>query len=264
MRVVDHPLRLAAGRTPRELVILGTGILILYRAVRLHDTSWDFVAVATVTALFAARFFAARVAALALCVGALALHAAALAHHTPLRPLLPGLAQFGAGAVLLVSRDLRARFDDAGRGFGPLRNFWRDLPIADRRSLTRVVCAGAATASLLHYASDVALAWAHGAAAYQPPALVGVLVWVALASAGLLLLGRTAGLIGAAAVSAGALVVLVPYASAARFAADGAEKTVPGWLIPSSGFVLVAIPCAALTLAFTLPWLVRLTRRARA
>src|SRR5262245_30039557 len=153
MRFVDTPLRRAAGRTPRELLIIGTGVLMVARSIATHDTSWQGPAVALVTAAFAMRFFAARVAAMAVCVSALALGAAWIVDpRLHVAVIAPAIAQFALGLVILASRDLRARFDDDGRGLGPVRNFWRDVPAADRRSIVHVVCAGAATASVLYFA----------------------------------------------------------------------------------------------------------------
>jgi hypothetical protein len=261
MRFVDSPIRRAFGRTPRELLVLVTGVLMVAHSIRSHDTSWNGPVTALVTVLFAARVFAARVAALALCVAALALCAAhAIDPAERAADMAPAIAQFGLGILVLASRDLRARFDDTGRGLGPVRNFWRDLPAGDRRSIARVVCAGAATASLLHHASHGAASWG---APYTPPGWLGALVVLACAGGALLVAGRALGLVIAAGFGAAALAYLVPIAQLARAARAGAAGPGdPDWLRVSGSYVDVACLCAAATLAFSLPWLVRLARRA--
>src|SRR5215471_18172495 len=114
MRYVDDPVPYVR-RTPRELLILTVGVLMVARSIHDHDTSWNGPVTALVTVLFAARFFAARVAGLALCVSALALCAALVLEPGQQAALYgPAAAQFAIGFVLLASRDLRARFDDGG------------------------------------------------------------------------------------------------------------------------------------------------------
>jgi hypothetical protein len=261
MRFVDAPIRRAWGRTPRELLVLATGVLMVAQSIRTHDTSWNGPVTALVTILFAARVFAARVAAMSLCIAALALCAAHMIDPGENAfDMAAPLAQFGIGALLLASNDLRARFDDGGRGVGPLRNFWRELPTADRRSIARVVCAGAATAALLHHAGHAASLWG---APYTPPGWILALVIVACAGGALLLAGRALGLVIAAGFGGAALAYLVPIARAAYGARAGhALPGDPDWLRVSGGYVMVAVVCAAATLAFTLPWLARLAKRA--
>jgi hypothetical protein len=261
MRYVDAPIRRALGRTPRELLLLATGALMVVHSFQVHDTSWNAPVTAIVTAMFAARFFAARVAGLALCTGALALCATGVIDpQEHVRALAPAIAQFAAGFVLLASRDLRARFDDGGRGLGPLRNFWRDIPTADRRSIARVVCAGTATAALLHHASHGAAAWGPP---FVPPGWLFELVLLASLGGVLLIAGRGAGFVVAAAFSALALAKLAPLWHDARAARGGVpDAHLAEWLRISGSFVVVATVTAAATLAFTLPWLARLARRA--
>ena len=260
MRFVDTPIRRAFGRTPRELLVLTTGVLMVAHSIRTHDTSWNGPVTALVTVLFAARVFAARVAALALCVAALALCAAHVIDPAErAADMAPAIAQFGLGILVLASRDLRARFDDAGRGVGPLRNYWRELPVADRRSIARVVCAGAATAALLHHAAHGAASWG---APYAPPAWLGALVMVACVGGALLFAGRALGLVIAAAFAIAALAYLVPLAELGRAARAGtAADDVPAWLRVSGSYVDVACVAAAATLGFALPWLGRLIKR---
>jgi hypothetical protein len=251
MRYVDDPVPYVR-RTPREFLLLTVGVLMIARSIQDHDTSWNGPVTALVTILFAARFFAARVAGLALCVSALALCAAlALEPGTRLDAYGYAIVQFGLGALIFASRDLRARFDDGGRGLG-LRNYWRDVPAADRRSIVRVVCFGAATAALLHHGAHAAAGWG---APYLPPAWPQTLVLIAIAAGLLLLAGRAAGF--AVAAVFGALVVArtLPLWHAAR-AADAGD-----WLSISGGHVVMACVCGAATVAATLPWLWRLARR---
>ena len=250
MRYVDAPVPYLR-RTPRELLVITVGVLMVARSIREHDTSWNGPVTAIVTALFAARFFAARVAGLALCVSALALCAAlALEPGQELAYYGPAMAQFALGFAVLASRDLRARFDDHGRGLG-LRAYWRDVPAADRRSIVRVVCLGAATAACLHHAQHGVAAWG-----YTPPAWPRALVLIAIASGLLLVLGRAAGFAVAAAFGALVVARTIPLWHAAR-AADGTS-----WLTPAGGHVVVACVCGAATVAATLPWLGRLAQRA--
>jgi hypothetical protein len=256
MRYVDDPVPYVR-RTPRELLILTVGVLMVARSIRDHDTSWNAPVTALVTILFAARFFAARVAGLALCVSALALCAAlALEPQEHIALWGPAAAQFGIGALLLASRDLRTRFDDTGHGLG-LRTYWRDVPTADRRSIVRVVCVASATAALLHHAAHGAAAWG---APYLPPAWPQTLVLIAIAGGLLLVLGRAAGFVVAAAFGVLVLVRTLPLWHAAR--AAGGPDSPADWLYVSGGHVVMACVCAAATVAATLPWLGRLARRA--
>jgi hypothetical protein len=252
MRYVDDPVPYVR-RTPRELLILTVGVLMVVRSIREHDTSWNGPVTALVTILFAARFFAARVAGLALCVSALALCCAlALEPGQQFAYYGQALGQFAIGALLLASRDLRARFDDDGRGLG-LRTYWRDVPAADRRSIVRVVCLGAATAALLHHAQHGAAAWG---APYLPPAWPETLVLIAIASGLLLLAGRAAGFAVAAVFGSLVVAKTLPLWHDARAAANA------DWLYASGGHVVMACVCGAATVAATLPWLWRLARRA--
>jgi hypothetical protein len=259
MRKVDAPIPRLYGRTPRELLIVVTGVLMLAHCVSAGDTSGNGPAIAIVTLAFATRFFAARVAAMALCVSALAL---ALAHVIDPRQhaldMAPHLVQFSLGALVLASRDLRARFDDGGRGVGRFRNFWRDVPPADRRSIARVTCAGAATASLLHHAHHAAALWSE---IYAPPWTPVALVALAGVAGALLIAGRSLGLVLGAAFAGLTIALYAPRMHEARFAMAGAEKTVARWLDPGGGYVLVAVPAAAITLALTAPWLARLAKK---
>lgn len=259
MRLVDDPIRRAFGRTPRELLIITVGVLMVVTSIRTHDTSWNGPVTALVTIAFATRFFAARVAALALCVAALALCTPhwvdPQAHVLDLAPLA---GQFALGALLLMSRDLRARFDDTGRGIGPLRNFWRDVPERDRRSIARAICAGAATAAILHHGVHAA-SW--NDSQFTAPWWMTGLVVVAIVAGLLLLAGRAAGFVVAAGFAIATLALLVPRWVEADHAIHGYEKTVHWWLIASGAYVKCAIPAAAVTLLTTLPWLGRLARR---
>lgn len=151
MRFLDTPVRLAAGRTPRELLLLGNGVACIASAILHEDHSWNIYAYAAATALFAIRFFAARVLYLSWCVAAFALQAANAMRPGGFDAVWPTLVAILLCALALSGADLVRRFDDEGRGLGPWRNYWRDLSHGQRRHIAWGMHLVGATGGLLHH-----------------------------------------------------------------------------------------------------------------
>jgi hypothetical protein len=131
MKIIDTPIRWLAGRTAREVLLIGAGVAVTAVEARRPDLNlWHLTFYAGMTIAFAVRFFAARALWVATLVSALGL---TLVHEwiggvwtSP--DLTWRLASFGAALLLLCSRDLRERFDRAESGTGWRTNRWRELP----------------------------------------------------------------------------------------------------------------------------------------
>ncbi len=259
MRILDAPVRLAAGRTVRELVLIGSGITSIAVAMRVGDRSWNVYVYALTTALFAARFFAARVLYLSMCVGALALQlSCALMPSVTLADKAPVLLQILVLGLLLSGPDLLRRFDDTGRGLGPLRNFWGDLSVAQRRHLAWGMHLVGATGGLLHHMAYNADRWGHAP------------MWLDLAVAGcavvglLYLSGRA--LAAPAAVALGGALVwhLAPHLGDAVTMLRGRplDHPMPLEHAVSAHYTIGAAVCAGAAAAIALPWTYRWLRLA--
>lgn len=260
MKVLDTPLGFAAGRTLRELILIGHGVALVVTAIAVGDRTWNVYAYAGVTALFALRCFAGRVIYLSLCVAAMALQVSGLllAHVTLADQAVTILSILGV-SLLLVGGDLIRRFDDEGRGLGPVRNFWRELSVGQRRHLAWGMHLVATTGGLLHHT------W-YNLEASRIPVPAWLYAGVAAASGvGLLYLWGRA-IAAPAAVALGAAVVwrLAPHVDAAWQILD---RRYPGEPVPpevmfSAHHAIIATACAAATALVALPWAFRWARLA--
>jgi hypothetical protein len=263
MGFLDHELRWAAGRTPRELVIIGGGLGIIV-ADLLRPGPPDvgnLIVYVAATALFALRFFAARAAAVASCIGAIVqqwpyLRLGEITTETA--ALLPLF-----GIAVLACEDLVDRYERAPSRISWLPNPWAGFTAAETRALRWASYAAGALAGLLDHTLQIVRAHADMLMLPAPwwpriamLALVGALV--------LLCLGRA---IGALVVWATAVVVVVQVAPLAWQAEAllGPLRAGPGALALEYhgaahylGPVLLLATIAAL---ITTPAVVRLLRR---
>lgn len=205
MRWHDRPLP-RLGRSPRELLVIGVAVASAVRFARSDPGGAVMFAIAAVA--FGARFFAARVIATGIAIAAVAVHvSAAVTPRVPLRPELLGIAYFLTAILVLGAPALVAAFDDAPSRGRFLRNFWRDLPRPDRRSLARVAYGVGTTGAMAYYHHH------------------GIVVAIAAACGVLLVAGRA---VAALVATLGAAVLLalawhqVPLAIAAGFTAVSA------------------------------------------
>ncbi len=260
---LDHELRWAAGRTLRELVIVGGGLgIIVAELLRpgAPDTGNLIVYVAA-TALFALRFFAARAAAVASCIGAIVQQwpYLRLGEVTPeTAALLPLL-----GIAVLASSDLVDRYERAPSRISSLPNPWAGFTAAETRSLRWASYAAGALSGLLDH--TLAIVRSHAAMFDQPapwwPRITMLMLVFALA---LLCLGRA---VGALVVWLTALVVMVMVAPLAweSEALLGPLRAGPGALpIIYSGAAVYLSPVlllATVAALITTPAVLRLLRR---
>ena len=260
MRILDAPVRLAAGRTVRELVLIGSGVASIAVAIHLGDKSWNVYVYALTTALFAGRFFAARVLYLSMCVGALALQlSCALMPSVTLADKAPVLIQILGLCLLLSGKDLLRRFDDTGRGLGPLRNFWGDLSVGQRRHLAWGMHLVGATGGLLHHMAYNVHNWGSATPLWLDLAVAGC------AAVGLLYLSGRA-IAAPAAVALGVALVwhLAPRLEDSFTMLEGrpVDHPVPIEHIVSAHYTIGAAVCAAAAAAIALPWTYRWLRLA--
>ncbi len=139
MMHVDTPLRSLLGRTPREAILIAGGLAICaLEAARPTPSPWNLGVFGAGTALFAARFFAARVVAIGVLLSAIAAQLSGLRYGVGWTDssLHWGTYPMAAGVLLLMSRDLQARFDFGASGPGWRLNRWRELPRAHWRAST--------------------------------------------------------------------------------------------------------------------------------
>jgi hypothetical protein len=258
MRALDTPIRLAAGRTFREILLIGQGVVSVGVAISRGDHSYNVYSYAAVTLLFALRFFAGRVVYLSLCVGALALQLSCLMlSNVSFADSWPAILGILVIALLLSGPDLVRRFDDEGRGLGPWRNYWRDLSMAQRRHIAWGMHFVGATGGLLHHT------WYN-----LEESRIAVPTWLYVGVAAcsvigfLYLWGRA--LAAPAAVALGGLVMwkLAPHLDAAWNLVHGraAGEPVPIEVAYSAHYVLSGFLCAAAMAALALPWAVRWLR----
>lgn len=246
MKGLDTSVRLAAGRTVRELMLIGAGAASIVAAVSMGDRSWNIYAYAATTLLFAIRFFAARVLYLSTCVGALALQLSIWARPgVTFEHQAPVLLQILALCLLLSGGDLLRRFDDHGRGLGPLRNFWRDLSVGQRRHLAWGMHLVGTVGGLLHHTI-----YNLERARLPVPAWLFVAI-AACAAVGLLYLAGRA-IAAPAAVVVGAVL-------AWQLRPQDVRAPELAW---TPQYATTACVCAALTAAVALPWAWRWLRLA--
>lgn len=239
MRILDTPIGPLAGRTLRELLILGFGVAVcVFEVARPDPNLWHLTFYVGAALLFAARFYAARVLFVGFLLTALALTVfggRSFQGFTLHRELwvLGGL----VGCLLLLcSRDLRARFDRGPSGRGWRRNLWRDLP----RVHWVLSCWVGYLLGLL--GNLVLLPWlaAGNLAAATWPALVLAGVYAAVI---LLLLGRSVAFLVATVTGAMALAFVWPQVGAAE-----AYLRDP-FLVPAAGIFAWQQPAFALPAA---------------
>lgn len=258
MKGLDTPLRFAAGRTVRELILIGSGVASIGAAIGHGDRSWNIYCYAAVTALFAMRFFAARVLYLSMCVGALALQlSCVLRADLSLGDRAAVLLQILGLSALLCGPDLLRRFDDTGRGLGPLRNFWRELTVGQRRHLAWGMHLVGATGGVLHhmvYNLQVG---------YQP---VPVWLYVAIAACfvvGMLYLaGRAIAAPLAVAVGGAIAWRIAPHVGDAIHNLRGSPRVMAPEYAWSVHYTVTACALAIATAAVALPWAWRWLRLA--
>ena len=258
MRALDTPIRFAFGRTFREILLIGQGVVSVGVAMSRGDHSYNVYSYAAVTVLFALRFFAGRVVYLSLCVGALALQLSCLMlRGVSFADNWPALLGILVIALLLTGPDLVRRFDDEGRGLGLWRNYWRDLSVAQRRHIAWGMHFVGATGGLLHHT------W-YNLEESRLPVPTWLYLGVAACSAvGFLYLWGRA-LAAPAAVVLGGLVMwkLAPHLDAAwnLVRARPAGEVVPIEVAYSAHYVLTGFVCAAAMVALALPWAARWLR----
>lgn len=261
MTLLDRELLL--GRTARELVVIAGGLgVTVFELVRPGAVDGPNLAVYVLaTALFAARFYAARAAAVAACVGALAqqwphLRTGDVTWETlGLLPL--------AGIAVLASADLVARFERAPSRVRWLPNLWADFSAAETRTLRLSAYAAGALAGLLDHITEQ-LRHTPDAAAWPRPGMLALTLALALLCA-----GRAVGLLVVWLVSLAVTVLLAPrlHASESVLAGLGLPAladpglALPASLAPAAHYLLPAALLAALALALTTPPALRLLRR---
>lgn len=261
MTLLDREVLL--GRTVRELVVLTGGLAItVFELVRPGQPDWPNLAVYVLaTALFAARFYAARAAAVAACIGAIAqqwphLRAGEVTWETlGLLPL--------AGIAVLASSDLVARFDRAPSHVRWLPNLWAAFSAAETRTIRWSAYAAGALAGLLDHITEQ-IRWTPDAAAWPRTSMIALSVALLLLCA-----GRALGLLAVWVVSLFVVLNVGPLVPAAEstLAAWGLPAlAAPGLVLPASiaaaaTYLLPAALLAALAAALTTPYALRLLRR---
>ncbi|PCC71329.1 hypothetical protein SAMN02745121_00868 [Nannocystis exedens] len=249
------------GRTPRELVcILGGLAIITFEVLPPEPIDWPNLAVyVAATLAFAVRFYAARAAAVATCLGAVVqqwphLRFGEVDWET--LGLLPLLA-----FVLLASSDLVERFERAPSRVRWLPNLWAGFTAAQTRILRWSAYAAGALAGLLDHITEQAVqdaGWARGG-------MIALTVSLLLLCA-----GRAVALLLLWATSLVVAVHVVPLVlpAEATLALSGVESFAPAGTPPLpaeiAGADLYILPAAALAgvaLALTTPTVVRLLRR---
>jgi hypothetical protein len=242
-------------RTPREIILIVHGLGCAVWAHHLGDTSWNIYAYLGATALFAARFFAGRVLYLSMLIGALALQLSCVLHpRIDLVERAPVLLQILALMFLLCGKELVRIFDDEGRGIGPIRNFWRELSVGQRRHVAWGIHLVGATGGLLHHMS--------------PRAATATWVYVAIAATfavGFLYVWGRAIAAPAAVVVGGAIAwKLAPWVEPAVTLLRGKPLAHPVarevWHAPH--YVPGAFLLAAAAAIIAIPWTVRWARLA--
>lgn len=260
MGFLDHELRWAAGRTPRELVVIGGGLGIIVQDLLdpgPPDVGNLLVYVAA-TSLFALRFFAARAAAVATCIGAIVQQwpHLRLGEVTPeTAAVLPVL-----GILVLASSDLVDRYERAPSRLAWLPNPWAGFTAAETRSLRWASYAAGALAGLLDHTLQIVRARADVLLLPVPwwPRITMLALVGALA---LLCLGRA---VGALVVWVTALVVAVLVAPLAW----QAEALLGRWhegLAPeytrAAHYLSPVLLLATIAALITTPAVMRLLRR---
>lgn len=261
MKLLDRELLL--GRTARELVCIAGGVGVsIFEVLRPGPVDWPNLAVYVVaTALFVLRFYAARAAGVAACIGALVQQWPHLRDGEVTWETL-GLLPL-AGILLLASSDLVARFEGAPSPLRWLPNLWADFSSAQTRTLRWSAYAAGALAGLLDHVTEQL---PFGDPTLWPRACMIALV-VALA---LLCAGRALGLLVVAVTSLIAAAYILPLvlpaettSAALGFPALYSDGDVlPAHLFGARPYLLPAALLAAAAALLTAPSVLRLLRRA--
>jgi hypothetical protein len=250
MRWLDRPL---GTRTFREwiLILHLVGSVVVARLG--GDHSWNVYAYAAVGLLFATRFFAARVVYLSLAIGALALQLGiwmqpqvTFAHQAPV------LLEILGCMWLLCGPDLVRRFDEHGRGLGPIRNFWRDMTVAQRRSVAWGAHLIGATGGVLYH-----LAWNFECGHAAAPRWVYPAIGACAAVGFLYLWGRAIAAPATVALGAAIAWRLAPDLGVAIDHLRGSPRPVPMVALYAPHYVAVAFVTAAGAALVALPWTAR-------
>ncbi len=228
--LLDRELPWCAGRTVRELIVILGGLAVIVAEV-LRPGPIDLgnmIVYVAATALFAARFFAARAAAVGSCIGAIVQQWPNLREGevtlatTAVLPLL--------GVLLLASRDLVDRFERAPSRVAWLPNPWAGLRAEDTRALRWAAYAAGALSGLLDHTLEMIELQA-GVFAMSAPWWPRAAMIVLIAALALLCLGRAVGVL---------IVWLTAIAVAARTAPLAWQaETVLGLRAPPSELPLM-------------------------
>ena len=249
------------GRTPRELVCIAGGLAITtFELVRPLPVDWPNLAVYVgATLLFAARFYAARAAAVAACLGAVVQQWPSLRFG---EVDWETLAVFPLVAfVVLASSDLVERFERAPSRVRWLPNLWAGFTAAQTRTLRWSAYAAGALAGLLDHITEQAVydaGWARGS---MIALTVSLLLLCAGRAVAMLLLWATSLVVAVHTVP----LVLPAEATLAQFGVAGfapaGTPLLPEAIAGAHLYILPAAVLAVVALALTTPTVVRLLRR---
>lgn len=267
LKLVDTPITRLAGRTPRELLILGTLMAFIASGlVAARPPWWDLSLFALALAAFATRFWAARILGIGICVSSLAM---ALVHVREgawdLCALAPHQISFAAtwlaGLIVLSSRDLGRRFERApswGVGRWKVTNPFAELPPLHLAAIAAGAVSLGALGHLLLRA--ILVAQAHGLPATGLSIALGAIALTLL----LLVAGRVVGLLAAAGVSTYLAIALGTKLCAAKLWLAWPPSPCGPIAEPLAyhpGVVFIGFALALIGAAVTLPYAVVAIRR---
>ncbi len=254
MTGLDRPLRPLLGRTVRELILVAGGLTICaFELARPTLNPWHLGVFGAGTALFAVRFFAARVVAMGVLLSAIAAHLSSLRYGAAWTPstLHWGVYGMGAGVLLLMSRDLQDRFDFSASGPGWRLNRWRELPRSHWRASTLL---GWLLGVLGHF---LLRGWQPAGAAAPTWALVAMLVCIGCVL--LLFSGHSIVFVITTVLGVAVAALVIPQVGAAEALLDNARhvptpdvlwRAAPDSALPAAiaavGTALVSLPYAIL------------------
>ena len=251
---IDRPIPHLRGRTARELLLIAVGLYFLvFEELRSGSTDWaNCVVYGLATLAFAVRFFPARAVGVGTALAAIAQRWSALRaagmHASDFD--WTAWAPFGV-LMLLASRDLAAKYDEAPTGIPWLPNLWGGLPRPDARRLRWCAYALAIVAALLFKRLQSLGGWgsvAHWQAEAMTVALILAVALLALGRASVLLaIPPLAALVAVAAVRA------LP-SSELQLGLGDLGPNHPEYVLPALG-------CALAAGALALPYAARLLRR---
>ncbi len=256
MKVLDTPLRPLLGRTVREVILVAGGLTICaFELDRPTPSPWNLGVFGAGTALFAMRFFAARVVVIGVLLSAIAAQLSALRYGhgwTPADQIHWSVYAMSAGVLLLLSRDLQERFDFKPSGTGLRLNRWRELPRSHWRASTLL---GWLLGILGHF---LLRGWQ--SAGTMAPSWPLIAIIVCIAGVLLLFTGRSIVFVITTVLGVAVAYMVIPQIAAAEALLDNSRHlpppTSPLWrMAPDSalpaaiaaiGTALVSLPYAAL------------------